>query len=222
MATLTDGELWQQARGGDTTALGELYLRHAPAVHRFCLWRIAAKQLSEDVAATVFLEAWRRRRRLELTTESASPPLLGLATQILRGYWRRQRRHARALQRISDADPAPWDEDEVAARVRAMLAVREAGAAIRSLPPREREVLALIEWGGLGCAETAIALGIPLGTVRARAARSRSRLEDAPTDSGAPADADDSLLLPCGSTLEARRPALEAGCSRRSFSVLAL
>jgi hypothetical protein len=53
MATLTDGELWQQARNGDPAALGEIYLRHAPSVHRFCLWRIAAKQLAEDVSATV-------------------------------------------------------------------------------------------------------------------------------------------------------------------------
>jgi RNA polymerase sigma-70 factor (ECF subfamily) len=219
MATLTDGELWQQAQGGDTAALGELYLRYAPCVHRLCLWRTAAKQLAEDVAATVFLEAWRKRRRLELTTESAAPLLLGLATEVLRGYWRRQRRHARALQLISEADSAPWDEDEIAARVRAMLAVREAGAAIRKLAPREREVIALIEWGGLSCAEAAIALGIPVGAVRARVARSRSRLEDPPAAAGA--GADDSLLLPADSTLEARLPALEASCSRRSFSVLA-
>jgi RNA polymerase sigma-70 factor, ECF subfamily len=220
MATLTDGELWQRARGGDAAALGELYLRHAPAIHRFCLWRIAAKQLAEDVTASVFLEAWRRRRRQELTTESAAPLLLGLATQILRGYWRRQRRHARALQRISEADPSPWEEDEVAARVHAMLAIREAGAAVRSLAPREREVIALMVWGGLSCAETAVALGIPVGTVRARAARSRSRLEDAPAD--AAAHAETALLLPGDSTLEARRPVLEASCSRHSFSVLAL
>ncbi len=219
MATLTDGELWQQVRGGETVALGELYIRHARSVHRFCLWRLAAKQLAEDATATVFLEAWRRRRRLELTTETAAPLLLGLATQILRGYWRRQRRHARALQRISEADPSPWDEDETAARVRAMLDVREAGAGIRTLAPREREVIALIEWGGLGYTETAIALGIPVGAVRARVARSRSRFGDPPAAVGA--DAEDSLLLPGASTLEARRPVLEASCSRRSFSVLA-
>jgi predicted kinase len=77
MGTLTDGELWQQVRRGEPVALGELYRRHAFAVHRYCLWRTAAKQLAEDVAATVFLEAWRRRRRLDLRTEKASPLLLG-------------------------------------------------------------------------------------------------------------------------------------------------
>jgi RNA polymerase sigma-70 factor, ECF subfamily len=215
MGTLTDGELWQQAREGEATALGELYRRHARAVHRYCLWRTAAKQLAEDVAATVFLEAWRRRRRLELTTESAAPLLLGLATRIHRNYWRVQRRHAKALQQISKADLSPWDDDEVA-RVDAISAVREAGAAIRSLPPRDREVLALLAWGGLSFAETAAALGIPVPTVRSRAARRRACLDEA---AAAP---DLTLLLPGDSTLAARQPVLEAGCERTNSRVLYL
>jgi RNA polymerase sigma-70 factor, ECF subfamily len=206
MGTLTDGELWQQVRRGEPSALGELYRRHALAVHRYCLWRTAAKQLAEDVAATVFLEAWRRRRRLDLTTESAAPLLLGLATKVLRNYWRVQRRHTAVLERISQADLSPWDEDEVAARVDAMSELREKGEAIRALPPRDREVLALLAWGGLSEEETAAALGIPVETVRSRASRRRSCLEVLAETSGL------SLLLPEDSTLASRRPVLEAGC----------
>jgi RNA polymerase sigma-70 factor (ECF subfamily) len=206
MGTLTDGELWQQTGRGEAAALGELYRRHAPSVHRYCLWRTAAKQLAEDVAATVFLEAWRRRRRLELRSESAAPLLLGLATKVLRNYWRIQRRHAETLERISRADLSPWDEGEMVARVDAMAEIREAGAAIRTLPPRDREVLALLAWGGLSPEETAAALGIPAETVRSSAARRRSCIDE-------PAATQDlSLLLPGDPTLAARRPALEAGC----------
>lgn len=178
MATLTDAELWALTRRGDTTAFGELYQRHARSVQSFCLWRTAAKQLAEDVTATVFLEAWRRRRRLDLRTESAAPLLLGVATNVLRNYWRSQRRHARALERIGKAEleQAAWDEDQVIARVDAMCQVQEAGAAIRALPSRERDVLALLAWGELTYAETAAALGIPVGTVRSRVSRARSRL----------------------------------------------
>ncbi len=206
MGTLTDGELWRRVRLGDVAALGELYRRHAIAVHRYCLWRTAAKQLAEDVSATVFLEAWRRRRRLELTTESAAPLLLGLATKALRNYWRIQRSHAATLERISQADVSPWDEDEVVARVDAMSEVREEGESIRSLPPRDREVLALLAWGGLSQEETAAALGIPIEVVRSRAARRRSCLDEATQNSDLP------LLLPDDPTLAARQPVLEAGC----------
>lgn len=155
--TSTDAELWGRARGGDATAFGELYQRHVRAVQSYCLWRTAAEQLAEDVTATVFLEAWRCRRRLDLRTESAAPLLLGVATNVLRNYWRSQRRHARALERLGrlDALTTPGDEDAAIARIDAMSRVREAGAAIRALPTGEREVLALLAWGELSYAETA-------------------------------------------------------------------
>ena len=92
--------------------------------------------------------------------------------------------------------------------------VREAGAAIRALPPREREVFALLLWGNLSQAETASALGIDVEIVRARAYRSQSRLE------GVPELPDISLLLPAGPVLAARRPVLEAGCGLPVRSML--
>lgn len=178
MRLTTDQELWERAQGGDAVAFGELYQRHAHAVHSFCLWRTAAQPLAEDITATTFLEAWRRRGRLALTTKSAAPLLLGVATNLMRNYWRAQRRHARALERIAHATPLleGWPEEEVIARVDAMSEIREAGAAIRGLPAREREVLGLLAWGELSYAETAAALSIPIGTVRSRVARARSRL----------------------------------------------
>jgi RNA polymerase sigma factor (sigma-70 family) len=176
-----DLELWEKARGGDAQAFGELYARHLRAVQSFCVWRTADLRLAEDFAATVFLEAWRRRERLELTTDSAVPLLLGVATNVMRQQWRSQRRHRGALERLRGAagEPPGDVEAEVLDRMEATHQVREAGAQIRALPRREREVLALIAWGELSYEETAAALGVPIGTVRSRLARARGRLGDA-------------------------------------------
>jgi RNA polymerase sigma-70 factor (ECF subfamily) len=212
MAPVTDGALWQQVRGGEATALGELYERHACSMHSYCLWRLAAKQLAEEVTAASFLEAWRRRRRLELTSESAAPLLLGVATRVLRNPWRCQRRHARALARIAKADLSPWDEGEAVARVDAMSQLREAGESIRALPPREREALALLAWGGLSHAETAAALGISAQALHSRVARSRSRLRGLAAGT---AMVDSALLLPDDAVLASRRPVLERCCGNR-------
>lgn len=178
MATSSDVELWKRAQDGEATAFGELYERHARAVQAYCLWRTAAQQLAEDITSATFLEAWRRRRSLDLTTESAVPLLLGVATNLLRNHWRSQRRHARALARIANATPplGGGSEEEAIARVDAVIRIRVAGAGIRALPRREREVLGLLAWGELSYAEAAAALGIPIGTVRSRVARARSRL----------------------------------------------
>lgn len=181
MAHSSDGVLWERVRSGDAAAFGDLYERHARAVQSYCLWRTADLQLAEDTTATVFLEAWRKRQRLELKTESAVPLLLGVATNVLRQHWRGRRRYAAAVERVRNAvSPSlPGHEDDAIARLDAMRQLRDAGAAVRSLPQRERDVLALVAWAELSYEETAAALGVPVGTVRSRLSRARVRLGDA-------------------------------------------
>ncbi len=177
----TDAELWERTRAGDAEAFGDLYERHARAVQSYCLWRTADLQGAEDATATVFLEAWRGRRGLELTADSAASLLLGIANNVIRHQWRSQRRHRDALVRLQNvAPPLPTDlEGEAVARLDAIQQLRQGGEAIRRLPRREREVLSLLAWSDLSYKEIAAALELPLGTVRSRLARARERLGDA-------------------------------------------
>lgn len=176
--TVGDDVLWAQARGGDAEAFGEIYTRHARAVHDYCLWRTADPQAAEDAAATVFLEAWRHRDRLALQTDSAAALLFGIANNVVRGHWRTSRRQGEALVRLRGAvlSDGPGPESAVIARVDAFRHVREAAEVIKSLPQRERQVLALIADGDLSYEEAASALEVPIGTVRSRLARARNRL----------------------------------------------
>jgi RNA polymerase sigma-70 factor (ECF subfamily) len=48
--------------------------------------------------------------------------------------------------------------------------------AIRTLPEAERQVLLLFAWEELSYDEIALALGVPVGTVRSRLSRGRARL----------------------------------------------
>ncbi len=190
----SDSVLWERARRGDADAFGELYERHARSVQSFCLWRTADLQLAEDATATVFLEAWRQRERLSPATDSAVPLLLGIATNVVRQQWRARRRHRDALDRLRGAaTSAPLDlEVDAIARLDAVTQLREAGAEIRALPRRERDVLGLVAWGELSYEETAAALGVPIGTVRSRLARARARLGDAfPSSISAPNPAEE-------------------------------
>jgi len=51
-------------------------------------------------------------------------------------------------------------------------------ALLRKLPQREQEVFALCAWFELGYEDAAVALGIPVGTVRSRLSRARARLRE--------------------------------------------
>jgi RNA polymerase sigma-70 factor (ECF subfamily) len=189
-----DPQLWERTRSGDAEAFGDLYERHARAVQSYCLWRTADLQAAEDATATVFLEAWRKRQRLTLTTDSAAPLLLGIANNVVRRQWRSQRRYRDTLERVRNVGQPPDDlEGEAIARVDAIRQLREGSEAIRALPRREREVLALLAWSDLSYGGIADALDLPVGTVRSRLARARTRLGDAFPDLTAARPAEESL-----------------------------
>jgi RNA polymerase sigma factor (sigma-70 family) len=189
-----DSQLWERTRSGDAEAFGDLYERHARAVQSYCLWRTADLQAAEDATATVFLEAWRKRQRLTLTTDSAAPLLLGIANNVVRRQWRSQRRYRDTLERVRNVGQPPDDlEGEAIARVDAIRQLREGSEAIRALPRREREVLALLAWSDLSYGGIAEALDLPVGTVRSRLARARTRLGDAFPDLTAARPAEESL-----------------------------
>jgi RNA polymerase sigma-70 factor (ECF subfamily) len=75
---------------------------------------------------------------------------------------------------------APLDEDmpelAQAARETDTLVLRDLDAAIRRLPPDQREVLLLVALEEMSYDEAAGALGIPIGTVMSRLARAREKL----------------------------------------------
>ena len=58
------------------------------------------------------------------------------------------------------------------------------------LPRREQDVVALCDWSGLSYDDAAVALDIPIGTVRSRLARGRRRLRELASANGPEGDVD--------------------------------
>jgi RNA polymerase sigma factor (sigma-70 family) len=173
----SDSELWAQAADGNATAFGELYERHAAAIYNHCFRQTASWPLAEDLTSAVFLQAWRHRSDVRFVGDSALPWLLGVATNLVRNQQRTLRRYQAALRRL----PPPPDEidfvDDLAGRMDDERTVRRLLGLVERLPRRDREVLALCAWDGLSYAEAAVAMAVPVGTVRSRLSRARRRLE---------------------------------------------
>jgi len=66
--------------------------------------------------------------------------------------------------------------DQVDDRVAASMASRQVAAALARLPKELRDTLLLVVRGDLSYEEVAMALGVPVGTVRSRVSRARSKL----------------------------------------------
>lgn len=181
----SDELLWARARDGDAEAFAAVFERHADAVHTHCARRTGSWADAQDLTSLVFLEAWRKRGAVRFVDGSARPWLLVVATNLARNDARARRRFARALARVPAERPAPDAADEALRDLAAeALAVRVAGCLDR-LRREDQDVLVLCDMGELSYAAAAAVLGIPVGTVRSRLSRARTRIRALLTDEGA-------------------------------------
>ncbi|MFI9783582.1 RNA polymerase sigma factor [Kitasatospora sp. NPDC051984] len=134
--------------------------------------------VAEDVVSLTFLEAWRLRTRVEPEGESLRPWLLGIATNVIRNTRRAARRHRKVLAALPPREVAPDFAVELTSRMADAEEIAAAKAALEQLCPADREVFALCVWEGLDHAAVAEALGKPIGTIRSRLSRARSRLRN--------------------------------------------
>jgi RNA polymerase sigma-70 factor, ECF subfamily len=188
---LSDLVLWQQAREGDAAAFGVLFERHAGRIYNYCFRRTADWALAEDLTSTTFLVAWRSRGGAPLQADSALPLLFGIATNVLRNQRRSLRRGREAFARLPfERAEEPDFGDEASARLDDKLAMREILRLFGRLPQREQDVIAVCDWSAFSYEEAAIALDIPIGTVRSRLARGRQRLRELARTTGPEGDVD--------------------------------
>jgi RNA polymerase sigma factor (sigma-70 family) len=160
----------------DPEAVGQLFKRHSRAVYAYCARRTGDLHLAEDLTSVVFLEAFRRRRNLQLSNTSALPWLLGVANNVARNAERSRRRYRSALARVPPPSESASPEDVVIEHAGAQEALTRAIDALRPLSQGERDVVLLVLWSELSYSDAASSLGIPVGTVRSRLASARRKL----------------------------------------------
>lgn len=149
---------------------------HAERLRLFCFRRLGSWEAAEDAVAATFLQAWRNRKRVQLTQQTVPRWLWAVALNESRGSYRRERR-SHAAESRSLPSPAPEDHatavDERLDDERRMRAILDQ---VQRLRPEEQDVLALVVFAELSYDEAAATLEVPIGTVRSRLARARKRL----------------------------------------------
>lgn len=160
-----------QAGIRDTAWFSELYERTIDSVYRYAHVLVRDPDRAEDVAADVFLRAWRSRASLR-DDQSALSWLLTIthnsAMTVLR-----------ATREVSDIDALQEAEDESADPTAELFAELEAARvhdAIRLLTLEQQQVVFLRFFEGLPHEEVAQRLGSNSNAVRATQFRALSRL----------------------------------------------
>ena len=127
---------------------------------------------AEDVAAAVFLVAWRRLADMPEGLDDARPWLFGVARATMLNHRRGERRREALAVRIADASARHRDgahDDGTASRL-------DLASAWSRLSAGEQEVISLAVWEGLDSARAAAVLGCSATAYRLRLSRARRSL----------------------------------------------
>jgi RNA polymerase sigma factor (sigma-70 family) len=167
----------------DPEQFAVLFDRHAPFIHRYAARRIG-HDAADDLVAETFLAAFGKRLGYDREHPDALPWLYGIATKLVGQHRREEHRQYRILQAAVPDPDLPGHADRVAADETARSVRGHLAAAIAGLPDHDRDVLILVAWEQLSYDEAARALVIPVGTVRSRLSRARSRIRAALATAG--------------------------------------
>lgn len=160
----SDTELIRAAAAGDTGAYAAFVRRHAGALMRYCLTRLASQQAAEDATQESFLRLFQQLRDGSTPSEPLSW-LFGLARNCCNELARQRRRN--------DAAPLPEDLE---AQPTGGHWPPDLADLIEQLTDTERALIHMKYAENLTCQEIAQRSGMPLGTVKAALSRAYAKL----------------------------------------------
>jgi RNA polymerase sigma-70 factor (ECF subfamily) len=170
---LSDGQLLEQWRAGDTVSGEALFERYYDMVERFFLNKVASGV--QDLVQETFMRCVESRERIR-DHDRFRTYMFAIAYNVLTGYLRERYRSDRAidLAEISMCDIAPGPSSIIAQQREHQLLIE----ALRAIPIDDQVILELHYWEQLTTNEMAEVMGIPIGTARGRLQRARTRLEE--------------------------------------------
>ena len=146
-------------------ALYESYFRD---VYRFALYLSGDPALADDVTSETFIRVWSSPEPVRLTTVKAY--LLTIARNLCRMERRRSLRCQSLDEAVPDSGPSVLRQVEVKDELDRVL------RALQELPEADRAALLMRAEEGLPYEEIAVALGLPVATVKVKVHRARLRL----------------------------------------------
>jgi RNA polymerase sigma-70 factor, ECF subfamily len=155
-------------------AFDRLYRSSRDDVYAYVAGLLHDGPAAEEVTATAFERAYRKRNRFDPRKGEWRAWLFGIARNAALDELRRRGRQAELAAEPADLDSPAVDSG--AERSERRLALR---AALATLEPRERELIALKFFAGLGNAEIASVLSISESNAGTRVHRAVTRLREA-------------------------------------------
>jgi RNA polymerase sigma factor (sigma-70 family) len=175
----TDAELLVATAAGDADAFGCFYRRHGALVLTYAVHRCANASDVADLVGDTFVGALRSAPRFAERDGDAVAWLLTIAKRALAHQRRSFLRRQRLGDRLASVPAFSADEaDAVEAALDAARLAPELSAALRTLAPKDQELVMLVHRDGLTPTQAGRVVGMNPNTARLRLSRARARLRD--------------------------------------------
>ncbi|MGH7550156.1 MAG: sigma-70 family RNA polymerase sigma factor [Gemmatimonadota bacterium] len=176
------GWLLQRVAAGERPAFAELYDETSPYVFGILVRMLANREVAEEVAQEVYVQAWRGAGSFDPERGSGWTWLAMMTRSRALDRIRADRSYGKALDRLEE-EPAVGVSPNSGLEPDRETILGERGArvlkALERLPSEQAGPLRLAFFGGLSHREIAERTGIPLGTVKTRIRTALIKLRDA-------------------------------------------
>jgi RNA polymerase sigma-70 factor (ECF subfamily) len=176
-----DPDLLRRAQAGDEAAFGVIMRTNYERIFRLVCAIVHNETDARDICQEVWLTVWKQLATFRGDARF-STWLHPIATRRALDHLRKRRRWFDRFLPFDSGDdtvaavPEPTADDDTRGQAEGAETVQRVRAALASLPPKHRAVLALRELEGLSYEEIAHATGIPPGTVMSRLYHARRLL----------------------------------------------
>ncbi len=161
---------------GDQAAFAALFAHFGPRVKAFLIKSGSPAQVAEDCAQDVMATVWHKAGQFDPTRASVATWIFSIARNRRIDLLRKARRpEPEELPWGPEAEPDPADAfalQQDNARL---------GAALKGLPPAQRDLIEKAYFGELSHGEIAGITGLPLGTIKSRIRLALDKLRQALT-----------------------------------------
>jgi RNA polymerase sigma-70 factor, ECF subfamily len=174
----TDAEILRRLAAGEGQVIGLLYDRYANVVFPLALRILRDRAEAEDIVHDAFVAVGVRATQYVADRGTVGAWLVTLVRNLAIDRTRRRERRGALVRKVvahEPVDKTPDPEGLTAAAVERSR-VRQA---LASLPEAQRKTLEVAFFEGLSYPEIAEREGVPLGTIKSRAARALASLREA-------------------------------------------
>ena len=152
------------------------YRAHACAIYRFIARRVRSAEDAADILQSTYLGAWENRASYRGTAQPKTW-LTAIALNVLRNHVNRMSDYRFVIEPIDDHENELIDTRAPDRCVSVKQTFSHFLEFAQTLPPEQQRMLELLFIDNVSYVDVAATLGIPVGTVRSRLSRLRSRLD---------------------------------------------